>query len=107
MGALRASHHEIRACHVRVMSHISPCVPPPQDVCPLLTSLSPDRPQTLLEVVASAQAELQRCCTFKIASITLPWASTDFLTGISEFQGKVCVAARFVSHPDSAHFPKV
>lgn len=45
---------------------------------------------------------------FKIAPITTPWAFTEFFTGVSEFQGKVCAAeSGLVSYPDSAHFPKV
>lgn len=43
----------------------------------------------------------------KIAPLTLPWAFTEFSSGISEFQGKVHVPAGLVSYPDSACFPKV
>lgn len=56
--------------------------------CPPLTSLPPDRPQTLLEGVASAQADLQRYCILKLNLLRSTGPSQGFSLGFLSFRGK-------------------
>lgn len=84
MGALRGNHQEIRVCCVGAMSLISPRAAAPEDGCPPLTFFL----QTLLEVVASAQADLQRYCTLKLHLIHSPGPLQSFALGFLSFRAK-------------------
>lgn len=85
--------------------HLTPCSSSRGCICPALTSLLPDRPQTPLEVVASAQADLQRYCILKLHLLHSPGPLQSFSLGFLSFRAKCMFAAGLVSHVDFSMLP--